>query len=299
MTTNSIERPHDKARQLPCWSGLVEPQPLNGGLSNHNYLVVDGAAKYVVRIGADAPMHNVMRFNEQTCGRAAAAIGIAPQQVYAEADVLVIDFIEGTTFDAELVQTNIARILPPLKTLHQAGTRAVRGAVLGFSVFHVLRDYQKLLEESDCRSAAALPRLMKTARQLEAAVDVIQPALCHNDLLAANIIDDGERIWIIDWEHAGFNTPLFDLANIASNSLFPEALEREMLERYYGEAPNQALWRRFKAMRAASHQRETMWSMVAEIYSELDHVEKQSFVTYTEKNLTDFNYAHEEFLRAE
>ncbi|WP_423906503.1 phosphotransferase [Candidatus Spongiihabitans sp.] len=297
MTANFIERPLDKAKRLPCWRGLVEPQPLDGGLSNHNYLVEDAGTKYVVRIGGDAPMHNVMRFNEQTCGRAAAVIGIAPQQVYTQADALVMDFIEGTTLDAELVQTNIAQILPPLKTLHQAGSRAVRGAVLGFSVFHVARCYQKLLDESDCRSAVELPRLMKISAQLEAAVGAIEPALCHNDLLAANFIDDGERIWIIDWEHAGFNTPLFDLANIASNSVFPEALEREMLERYYGEAASKALWRRFKALRAASHQRETMWSMVAEIYSELDQTVNQNFIAYTEKNLDDFNRAYEEFLR--
>ena len=294
---NSIERLLDKAKRLPCWRGAVEPQPLVGGLSNHNYLVEDAGAKYVVRIGGDAPMHNVMRFNEQACGRAAAAVGIAPQQVYTEADALVMDFIEGTTLDAEAVRANLARILPQLKTLHRKGTRAVRGAVLGFSVFHVARCYQKLLAESECRSAAQLPRLMKISEQLEAAVGAIEPALCHNDLLAANFIDDGERIWIIDWEHAGFNTPLFDLANIASNSVFPETLEREMLERYYGEAASKALWRRFKALRAASHQRETMWSMVAEIYSELDQTVNQNFIAYTEKNLDDFNRAYEEFLR--
>jgi len=284
--------PVDKAKRLPCWQGAVDPIPLSGGLSNHNYVVQDGAETYVVRIGSDAPMHNVMRFNEQACGRAAETIGITPKQVYTEADVLVMNFIEGTTFDPELVQQNIARILQPVKLLHQAGTRAVRGPVLGFSVFHVARHYRKLLDEGECRSTAELPRLMKISDQLEAAVGAIQPALCHNDLLAANFIDDGDRIWIIDWEHAGFNTPLFDLANISSNSLFPEALEREMLERYYGEPPGKALWRRFKAFRVASHQRETMWSMVAEIYSELD----EDYVTYTGINLDDFNRAYEEFL---
>ena len=283
--------PIDRARRLPCWRKPVEPQPLSGGLSNHNYVVKEGGAKYVVRIGGDAHMHNVMRFNEQACGRAAAAIGIAPKQVYTEADVLVMDFIEGTVFDAGLVRDNLARILTPLKTLHRAGTQAVRGPVLGFSVFHVVRHYQKLLDESDCRSAVELPRLMKIAGQLEAAVGAIEPALCHNDLLAANFIDDGNKIWIIDWEHAGFNTPLFDLANIASNSVFPESLEREMLERYYGEPAGDALWRRFKAFRAASHQRETMWSMVAEIYSKLD----QDYAAYTNKNLDDFNRAYTEF----
>lgn len=291
LTKNAKDKAIDRARGLPCWRGAVAPRPLGGGLSNHNFVVEDAGVKYVARIGSDMPMHNVMRFNEQACGRAAAAIGIAPAQVYAEADALVMAFIEGSVFDAERVRDNLARILPPMKALHRAGTRAVRGPVLGFSVFHVVRHYQKLLAEGDCRSASRLPRLMEIAGQLEAAVSAVEPALCHNDLLAANFIDDGERIWIIDWEHAGFNTPLFDLANIASNSAFPEALEREMLERYYGAPADRVLWRRFKALRAASHQREAMWSMTAEIYSELD----EDYVPYTEKNLAEFNRAYAEF----
>ena len=288
---NAKDQALERATGLPCWRGAVVPQPLGGGLSNHNFVVEDAGVKYVARIGGDMPMHNVMRFNEQACGRAAAAIGIAPAQVYAEADALVMAFIEGRVFDAAQVRDNIARILPPVKELHRAGTRAVRGPVLGFSVFHLVRHYQKLLAEGDCRSASQLPRLMEIAGQLEAAVGAVELALCHNDLLAANFIDDGERIWLIDWEHAGFNTPLFDLANIASNSVFPEDLEREMLARYYGAPADRVLWRRYKALRAASHQREAMWSMTAEIYSELD----EDYVAYTEKNLDDFNRAYAEF----
>ena len=285
------KNPFERAGQLPCWTSEVQPKPLGGGRSNHNYVVEDAGHKYVVRIGGDAPVHNVMRFNEQSCGRAAEVIGITPKQGYSESDVLVMDFVDGRTFDADLVQENLSRILKPIKQLHQLGTKVVRGPVLGFSVFHVARHYKKLLDESDCRSSSELPRLMKISEELEATVGAILPALCHNDLLAANFIDDGEKIWLIDWEHAGFNTPLFDLANIASNSVFPENLEREMLRLYYGGSASPQLWKRFKAFRVASHQRETMWSMIAEIYSEID----QDYVAYTEKNLDDFNQAYENF----
>ncbi|MGI9311883.1 MAG: phosphotransferase, partial [bacterium] len=218
-------------------------------------------------------------------------IGIAPRQVHAEDDALVMEFIDGATLDADAVRANLARILAPLARLHRDGTRAVRGPVLGFSVFHVIRHYRKLLDQGDCRRADELPRLMRCAQRLHDAVGAVEVALCHNDLLAANFIDDGARIWIIDWEHAGFNTPLFDLANIASNSAFPEPLEREMLRLYYHAPPDDALWRRFKALRAASHQREAMWSMTAEIHSELE----QNYAAYTDANLDDFNRAYKNF----
>ncbi len=290
MKTPPTEPAAARVAALPCWRGAVEPQPLAGGLSNHNYLVDDGGAKFVARIGGDAPMHNVMRFNEQACGRAAATLGLAPRQIHAAAESQVIEFIDGKTLDAAAVRRCLARLLPPLQTLHQAGAGAVRGAVLWFSVFHVIRHYGRLLADSR-RHAAARPELMAAAEQLEAAVGAITPALCHNDLLAANFIDDGARIWIIDWEHAGINTPLFDLANLAANNAFPEALEREMLQLYYGAAPDAALWRRFKAFCAASHLRETWWSMAAEIHADLDH----DYAAYTAKNLANFHHARAQF----
>ena len=57
---------------MPCWQGDVNP--------------------------ADAPMHNVMRFNEQACGRAAETLGDTPTQVYLKLDALVMDFIDGEDF---------------------------------------------------------------------------------------------------------------------------------------------------------------------------------------------------------
>ena len=280
-----------KAKSLPCWKMEVNPQRLGGGLSNHNFTVEDAGKKYVVRIGADAPIHNIMRFNEHSCGRAAEAIGIAPHQGYASCDALVIDFIEGVTFDAEMVRNNLERILQPVRQLHEHGTQAIRGPVLAFSVFHVLRHYNKLLLEKNSRSIVELPRLMSIANELETSVGAITPALCHNDLLAANFIDDGNKIWIIDWEHAGFNTPLFDLSNIASNSEFAEPLELKMLELYYEAPVTDECWKRFKAFRVASHQRETMWSMVSEIYSELD----EDYEAYTQINMNLFNNAYADF----
>jgi len=74
--------------------------------------------------------------------------------------------------------------------------------------------------------------------------------LGHNDLLAANIIDDGERLWLIDWEYAGFNSALFDLGGLASNSEMPEVLREELLEAYFERPVNDDLRRRFAAMTA-------------------------------------------------
>ena len=92
----------------------------------------------------------------------------------------------------------------------------------------------------------------------------------HNDLLPSNFLDDGKRLWLIDWDYAGFNSPLFDLSNLASNNEVAEADERWLLEAYFEKPLSPALWRSYRAMKCASLLRETMWSMVQEIHSDLD-----------------------------
>lgn len=279
--------PLARARQLPCWQGPVRPRPLPGGLSNHNFTVEDRGAKFVARIGGDMPAHNVMRFNEASCARAAAAAGIGPRVVHAEPDALVIDYIDGRTLDAAAVRAELPRIVATLQRLHGDATGRLRGPVLAFSVFHVARHYGRLLEARGSRYAAELPRLLDAARRLETAAGASNIALCHNDLLAANFIDTGCALYLIDWEHAGLGAPLFDLANLASNSDFPAALEREMLQRYFGAPADAALWRRYKALRAASHLREALWSMTAEITSDIDI----DYAAYTAANLEKFRRA--------
>ena len=116
----------------------------------------------------------------------------------------------------------------------------------------------------------------------------------HNDLLAANFIDDGARLWLVDWDYAGFNSPLFDLANLASNNEYPPEMEDQLLAGYFGLPPDEALRRRYEAMGCASLLRETMWSMISEIHSSLDF----DYQAYTAENLARFEQAYSAFAGA-
>lgn len=291
-----IEAARERVKGLPCWQGPVSVETLSGGLSNINFTVEDSGTKYVARmVGDDEPIHNVMRFNELTGLRAAHAVGLTPGLVYGEPGVMVVEHIDGKTFEAADVndEGNLKRILSGLKILHEEAKHHVFGPCLGFWVFRVQRSYAHALREGNSRMLPALDRLMTINDELEEAIDRVQMTFCHNDLLCANFIDDGEKVWIIDWEHCGYGARLFDLANIASNAQMPDDLERVMLSDYYGTEPDAKLWRRYKAFRAASHMREAMWSMASEIYLDLDI----DYVAYTQENLDAFEEAYEEFKR--
>ena len=116
------------------------------------------------------------------------------------------------------------------------------------------------------------------------------PAVRH--ILAGCRSDDGHRLWLVDWEYAGFNSPLFDLGGLASNSeLSPEQAKRT-LGLYFGKPVDDELRRRAAAMTAASLLRETMWSMVSEIHSTVDF----DYTAYTAENLRRFESAYATYL---
>jgi len=128
--------------------------------------------------------------------------------------------------------------------------------------------------------------MLKQNVLLEAAVGQIDLVISHNDLLAANILDDGERLWLIDWEYGGYNSPLFDLAGLASNNGLSESQEHAMLEQYFGGVSDKR-WRSYQAMKCASLMRETLWSMTSEIHSEIDF----DYSAYTVENIARLDAA--------
>lgn len=283
----------EKAMSLSIWQAPHQAALLGGGITNFNVMLTDQGERYVVRVGQDIPLHQIMRFNELAVHRAAQAIGVAPAVVHAEPGVLVLEFVDGGSLDEAAVRKDdmLARILPMLKRCHTEGMQALRGPVLTFWVFHVLRDYAASLREGGSNYQPLLEPLLQTASQLEQAVGPVQLVLGHNDLLAANILDDGTRLWLLDWEYGGFNSPLFDLAGLASNNELSEAQECAMLESYFETQLTQQLAHQYHAMKCASLLRETMWSMISEIHSEIDF----DYAVYTEKNLTRFKAALSDF----
>lgn len=285
--------PKHRAAKLSIWTGPVEPRPLSGGITNVNFVVEDAGEKYVVRVGEDIVVHQVMRFNELAASRAAEAAGLSPAVVHAEPGILVLRYIEGTTLTPEMVAQRpmLERILPLVRNCHRQLPNHLRGPALIFWVFHVVRDYAATLRIGGSGHSPRLKKLLGAAAELEMAVGPIDLVYGHNDLLAGNFIDDGERLWLIDWDYAGYNSPLFDLGGLASNNELSPEDEDWLLESYFERPLDDALRRRYAAMKCASLLRETMWSMVSELHSDLDF----DFSAYTTENLSRFERAYAAF----
>ena len=280
----------DHIRSLPLWQGSIRTTPLSGGRTNLNFIVEDNAGKYVVRLGEDIPAHHVLRFNELSDSRAAFEAGLSPEVLFADEGVTVIRHIESKTLSETDIgkPAYLARIVDLMRRCHNDVPAYLRGPALVFWVFHVIRDYAATLKEHASPRVPLLKDYLEIARELEATIGPIELVFGHNDFMAANILDDGARLWLIDWDYAGFNSPLFDLGGLASNNQLTETQELDMLEFYYGSPPNMQLQHRYQAMKCASLLRETLWSMVSEAVSDLDI----DYASYTEENITRFTRAY-------
>jgi len=285
----------EKIKNLPCWQQPVSVEPLSGGMTNLNFKVQEDEKHFVVRLGDDVPEHLVWRENEGITSQVAADCGFSPRVIYREPGVLVIDYIEGKVFTEKDVRdpSTQKRLVNLLHRFHSEMPQRFNGYPVLFWVFQVLRHYRNMLEQGGSSYLKQVPELMAIAERLEIAVGPVDLVFGHNDLLPANFIDDGERIWLIDFDYAGFNSPLFDLANLASNSEYVEADEKIILEQYFEHPVDDQLWYRYSAMKCASLLRETMWSMVSEIYSKIDF----DYATYTRGNEQRFKRVFGEFTR--
>jgi thiamine kinase-like enzyme len=248
----------EKASRLACWRGPVTLAPLKGGLTNISFVATCRGEKFVVRCGADIPVHHVFRDRERAASVAAFEAGLSPEIIHVEPGIMVMRFIEGRTFGEPDLRANIARLVPLLKDCHGKVGRSVRGPANAFWVFHVIRDYAKLV--------GADRRYLDWADRFEQAQMPLPIVFGHHDLLPGNFIDDGGKIWLIDWEYGGFGTAMFDLANLSSNGAFGEAEDAALLDAYFEGKVGDDLRRAFAAMKAASALREALWAMVSDVH---------------------------------
>ncbi|SDI10683.1 choline/ethanolamine kinase family protein [Nonomuraea jiangxiensis] len=223
--------------RIPLLSGLPRSvEELPGGLTNHNYKVTTPSGEYVVRVWAsDGALLAIDRDAEHANSIAAARAGVgAPVHAYLpELGVLVVGFLPGRTFtEADLRDpANLPRVAEACRRLH-AGPRFVRD----FDMFEVQRGYLAIVQERGYRLPAKyldfMPAVAKIRKCLEKRDVGTVP--CNNDLLPGNILDDGGRLRLIDYEYSGNNDACFELGNVWSESNLPLGHLEELVTAYYG-----------------------------------------------------------------
>lgn len=252
---------------------------LSGGITNRNYLVVvaDRPDRYVLRLaGNDTHLLGISREVEQAATIAAAGVGVGPEVTafIRPEGYLLTRFIEGSPVSMAAAHQpgTLARVADSLRRFHEGPP--IPGL---FIPLRMVEAYRSLARARGVPVPAEFGLAQAIARRIELALlaDPIELVPCHNDLLNANLIDDGSRIRIVDWEYAGMGDPFFDLGNFAANHELTPEEDAVLLAAYdLGETRPQRL-ARLRLMRVVSDFREAMWGVLQQGIStlEVDFVE--------------------------
>jgi thiamine kinase-like enzyme len=246
--------------------------PLSGGLTNENYLVEAGGNRYVVRVpGRSTELLSIDRENEVYNTRAAASTGIGPRilEVVPELDVMVLEFIDGPTMTAAMLQS------PAMAKRMAASFRRLHGAprfLHDFNMFRLIEDYLEIVEAHDVAIPDDYRDRLATVGDIERAVAVgaLPSVPCHNDLLCENFIDDGTILRIVDYELSGNNDPCFDLGNTAQEAELDDDLRAALCAAYFGRPDPQQL-ARMNLFALMSDVGWTLWGAIQAKISAIDY----------------------------
>ena len=258
---------------IPDWAGRgALAEPIAAGLTNSNWRVaVDGTAFFVRIPGAGTELLSVDRANELHNTFAAAEAGVAPRVVHAipEWDVFALEWLDARTMSNELLRAAgmPGRIATVLRQLH-AGPR-FRDA---FDMFRVSERYLALVDERSIAIPAGYREHLEMLPRIEAALAVhpLATVPCHNDLLAENYLDDGGRLWLVDWEYSGNNDPTFELGNTAQELGYDDAQVEELCAAYFGDH-SPALLARMRLQMIMSDVGWTLWAAIQARISTIDY----------------------------
>jgi thiamine kinase-like enzyme len=262
----------DVLERVGCLRGRPrEVVELAGGLTNVNLKVTCEDRVCVVRVGQPGnELLAIDRDAEHLNSVAAAEAGVgAPVLEYiADAELLVVGFIDGVTFTDDDLRHggHLARVAQACRRLH-AGPRFVND----FNMFDIQRRYLQIVGDRGFRLPERYAEFVPQVARIEKAF-AAHPAPtvpCNNDLLAGNFIDDGSKLWLIDYEYSGNNDPYFELGNVWSEAgLTLEQLD-ELVQGYDGALTRNRV-ARARLWGLMSKYGWTLWGSIQDSVSSID-----------------------------
>ena len=226
---------NDLLNLVPRLQVRDEVKNLSRGLTNINLQVSTPTGEYVARISSNSSsLLSIDRNAEFENSKIAAQVGVgAPVYDYLpDFGLLVIGYIPGRTYTSSDVAANLTRVAQSVKKLHSA-----KPFVRDFDMFEIQKGYLNIVTERGFRLPDQYLNYAQHLDKMKQALSMLaEPKVpCNNDLLAANFIDDGEKIWLIDYEYSGNNDACFELGNIYSESSLSYEQLIELVDAYYGK----------------------------------------------------------------
>jgi thiamine kinase-like enzyme len=271
-------------RSVPGWETAdLEVAPLEGGITNRNYIVTRADERFVLRVpGQDTDLLGIDRANEYRAASLAADAGVGPAVVafLPQLGCFVARFVDGESIPEREMATPavLASVVRSVRALH-----ACPPIPSSFNVFRVVEAYRDVASARGVPIPPAYEEASDLAARIEQAF-AREPSpltFCHDDLLNANFLRSGDHVWIVDYEYAGMGDPFFDLGNLAVNNGLDDEAQEAMLGFAFGDVRDRHR-ARLALMRLMSDFREAMWGVVQRAISTLD----VDYVEYADRHFS-------------
>jgi thiamine kinase-like enzyme len=266
--TDNLQEVRDKLRRIPRFSGhSIESLRIDrlAGLTNRNYRIKDGNHSYVLRIPGEGTSEYIDRRQEAIAARISADADVnAPLLYFDESDGLMLtEFIEGAaTMSGERFQDlgAVGRAAEAFRRIHECGKFFANE----FNLFRKMDEYLDYLGKKNARIPDGYADVQRNAQAVREALNLHPATLvpCHCDPLAENFLDTGKRIYIIDWEYAGNNDPMWDLGDVSVEAGFGPAQDATLMKTYFNGDPPPAQIGRMVMYKAMCDLLWTLWGVI-------------------------------------
>jgi len=242
---------------------------LSGGLTNRNLAIESDGTKYVARISSNSSdLLNINREDEykNTILAADVGIGATVHDYLPGQGLLLISYINGKTFGAQDIANNLPRVAKSVRTLHGA-----KPFVSDFNMFTLQKRYLDIVQSNNFIYPDKYLDYEGHIADLKKALSVLPSEIvpCNNDLLPGNFIDDGEKIWLIDYEYSGNNDACFELGNIWAEAFLEYDALVELIDSYYGTHRPEKIARAWLQSLMAKYGW-TLWAAIQASISDID-----------------------------
>jgi thiamine kinase-like enzyme len=237
-----------------------------GGLTNLVYRVGIGGQKLIVRLPGAGTEAYINREIELHNARAAANAGVSPEVLWGDgaSGVMISRCLDPiTTMTPDLFASrpgSAARAGKALAGLHNSG----QAFQFRFELFAMIDDYLGILATRESDLPDGYHDIVRAAQPVKQALarNPTPLAPCHCDPLCENFLDDGQNMWIVDWEYSGMNDPAWDLGDLSVEAGFDAAQDMEMLRAYYGRDPDRSEIGRMVIYKAMCDLLWTLWGLI-------------------------------------
>jgi len=255
--------------QVPLVKNRTSVTELSGGLTNRNLAIESDGTKYVARISSNSSdLLNINREDEykNTILAADVGIGATVHDYLPGQGLLLISYINGKTFGAQDIADNLPRVAKSVRTLHSA-----KPFVSDFNMFTLQKRYLDIVQSNNFIYPDKYLDYEGQIADLKKALSVLPSEIvpCNNDLLPGNFIDDGEKIWLIDYEYSGNNDACFELGNIWAEAFLEYDALVELIDSYYGAHRPEKIARAWLQSLMAKYGW-TLWAAIQASISDID-----------------------------